>query len=60
MIKSLRLPSGNFITFIFSFKEAEKEKERSTNAIIYEVKIENGSTRKKLIFDATGAFLRVG
>ena len=44
----------------YTIKEAEKEKERSTNAIIYEVKIENGSTRKKLIFDATGAFLRVG
>ena len=44
----------------YNIKKAEREKDRTTNAIIYEVVIENGSTRKKLIFDATGAFLRVG
>lgn len=44
----------------YTIKQAEREKDRTTNAIIYEVAIENGSMRKKLIFDATGAFLRVG
>lgn len=43
----------------YTIKDAEKEKDRTTNAIMYEVEIVNGTMRKKLIFDANGTFLRV-
>ena len=43
----------------YTIERAEKERNRSTGVITYEVAIMSGTTRKVLIFDATGAFLRV-
>ena len=43
----------------YTIQRAEKERNRSTGVITYEVAITSGTTRKILIFDATGAFLRV-
>jgi hypothetical protein len=44
----------------YTITTASKKRERQSNSFTYEVIITSGSNRKKLIFDATGAFIREG